>query len=439
MKPNWRRILLLLLTVPRAHAAHIPPRVDVDPGAHPERIRVRVAEGLEQVLVRGMDLRIYQSSTVGRTHNPALAGEKLALATDRRTEWELRCDAGRVRALARDGRRLDLAEPATFESPTGFLQLQDRPFREAIHVYSSARANGDGTCDVINELDVEKYLEGLVNREFNSSWSREAIAAQVIAARTYAYYQIRQADLSGARFDLDGSVKDQVYDGSDREDYRASREVQRTRGIILTPDREGDDPRPLKAFYHSTCGGHTALPQRVWGARIAGFKHSVSCPYCASSPRLNWEIDLTPRDLSEAILKGARTDRDAARWPAGVREAVRGGALLDLRTRGVSPEDGRVREVVTSWSAGAGRGAVELVLPATRLRDWVGSTLLRSTAFEATPHRVGLERRWRFAGRGYGHGVGMCQWGAKVMAEQGQDYSAILSHYYPDAYIRKLW
>jgi stage II sporulation protein D len=424
-----------------AFAAKIPPErpADRQPGpvgllSHPGRIRVRLANAEPRVLLHGYDLRFYEGVSSGKARHPALAGSRQVASVDRRSEWELHCHAGRIRATERGGGRgpaktLDLREPVTVETPAGFLHFRNQPYREALHIYS----NGS-SCEVVNELDIEKYLEGLVNHEFNSAWSPEAIAAQVIAARTYAYYQMRQANLSGARFDVENSVRDQVYDGFYKEDYRAAREVQRTRGVVLTAERLGDDPEPIKAFYHSTCGGHTTLPQQVWGRKLPGFRHGVTCPYCASSPRLHWELEVGGPEIAAALLRGAGEGRGPREWPRGWREALTRGSLARLRVKRRF-EDARVEVVTTEWAVG-GR-TVALAVPGARFRDWLGSTQLRSTNFEA--HRDGEGGRWRFTGRGYGHGVGMCQWGAKVMAERGFAYAAILHHYYPDAFIRKLW
>ena len=103
--------------------------------------------------------------------------------------------------------------PTTVETPAGFFQYKGRPYRETLRIH----ALPSGECEVVNEVDLEKYLDGLVNSEFSSQWSEEAVAAQAIAARTYAFYQMREAHMRPeAHYDVDSTTKDQVYDGSYR-------------------------------------------------------------------------------------------------------------------------------------------------------------------------------------------------------------------------------
>jgi stage II sporulation protein D len=411
--------LVPLLSPAGAWSAQVPAAREVA-----VRIRVRLAEAIPKVIVRGYDLRIHETEA-----------RALASAPDRASEWELRCQDGRIRAVplrGGEGREpLVLQEPVMIHSPTGMLHFRGQPYRQELHVYSQG-----SLCEVVNEVDIEKYLHGLVNAEFSSKWSDEATAAQVVAARTYAYFQIRKArGDSSQHYDVDSTVRDQVYDGSSKEDARASRAVEKTRGVVLTVGA-GAKAEPVKAFYHSTCGGMTELPEHVWGAHFAGFKRAVRCPFCGSSPRFQWNLDLHPREVSEAFLRGARGETPPEGWPRDWVRFVRQQRLLDIRA-GAPDETGRVSEVVTLWADGD--QVRDLKISGARFRDWMGPAKFRSTAFDVTPHRSALGPRWRFEGRGNGHGVGMCQWGAKVMGERGYAMAAILRHYYPDATLRKLW
>ena len=168
------------------------------------KIRVRLTEGASVALIRGTDLRFYRST------GPAL------ISADSQSQWEIRCQSGRVRAV-RTGTRaghvgiqsIDLREPVTIKSLAGFISFGGKPYREAFQIHSQG-----SLCEVVNVVDLEKYLEGLVNTEFSSKWNDEAIGAQVVAARTYALYQMRQAKLDDSHYDVDASTSDQVYDGS---------------------------------------------------------------------------------------------------------------------------------------------------------------------------------------------------------------------------------
>lgn len=382
----------------------------VPPQAEGHRIRVRIAEAVASVQIRAYDLSIYDSRIEPQ------------LSTANQAAWDFRCEGDRVRAIsAEGGQTLNLKGPLTLVSRSGMITVGGHSYREQIRIY------GVGSlCEVVNDLDIEKYLVGLVNAEFNSHWNEQALEAQIVAARTYALYQVRQAH--GAPFDVDATVKDQVYDGFAKEDFRAARAVERTRGLVLTASAQGLRPEPIKAFYHSTCGGRTELPQNVWGGAFPGFKHEVSCPFCHGSPAYYWHADLGAREIVEALGRGLRNDGVPRGWPKGIAQRLRAGELHEIRV-GAQDASGRLADVVLVV------GGDELLLSAARFRDWVGPARVKSTAFSV--ERVGTS--WRLAGRGNGHGVGMCQWGAKGMGEKGYATAQILQHYYPDAVLRRLW
>jgi stage II sporulation protein D len=427
-----QRIALVLFLSPLSALASLPKVTAPQPADLSVKIRVRVSPGLPLVHVRGFDLRIFDQAQAGS------AEPHLASAPDRQSEWDLRCSHGSVRAV-RVGAGADASEdalelqaPVAIQTPAGFLSLHGRPYRGELVVYPVGH---DSKCEVINEVDLEKYLDGLVNAEFSAKWSEQGIAAQVIAARTYAYYQMQEMREKGKHFDVDSTDKDQVYDGSIREDFRASRAVEKTRGVILAVN-EGSGYVPLKAFYHSTCGGVTELPEKVWGTHYPGFER-VKCPYCKSSPRYRWELNLTTAEISRLVLKGALGEAEGMGWPAEWKKVVARKDLVEIATD-EDTEGGRPNRVVMLWRDSRGR-MVELAAPAGRVRFWLGSANFRSTSFKANPFLKGLVKFWHFEGRGNGHGVGMCQWGAKVMGDLGYTATAILKHYYPQATLRKLW
>lgn len=417
-----------------------PVLADLVPGHNPIGVRVRIAEAVPHVLVRGFDLRVYDTQKWG---------QNLVASADKTSEWEFRCQASlndpskktiRAVQLSPPGKRtvLELREPVSVHSPVGFLHYGNSPYRDELRIYSTGLL-----CEVINEVDLEKYLDGLVNSEFSAKWNEESIAAQVVAARTYAYHQILEAKdekiRKSAHYDVDATVKDQVYNGSMKEDFHSSRIVTRTRGLVLTQGPD-ESPVPMKAFYHSTCGGITELPEHVWGKTFPGFKKPVVCPYCAESPRYRWSLDLSTSELVRLILAGARAEAKQEGllegWPKNANEILATGKLLDLRISELNGER-RVLKVTTSWADN--QSVKELTIPGPRFRDWVGVSRLRSTSFSVFFHKVDGLNSWHFEGQGNGHGVGMCQWGAKVMGEKGFKMESILKYYYPDAILRKLW
>lgn len=380
---------------------------------------MRLAERLASGSLRGLDLRIYQ-------------GRRLATQLGERTEWKFDCMGGRIRIQRRGAvAPLELASPVTFESPSGFFHFQSRPYRDSLTVIARG-----STCEAINETGLEEYLDGLVNAEFSAKWSEEAIAAQVIAARTYALHQIRKAKFnSSSRFDVDATIRDQVYDGSIKEDYRSSRSVDRTRGWILTA--EDGSLKPVKAFYHSTCGGRTELPESVWGSRMAGFQNRVRCVFCGASPTFRWKADFSSQQITEALLRSAQAEGAPKRWNRRWKEILENGVLMNLTAIG-RDSDGRAVEVRASVALG--REHFEFPVAANTFRLWIGSTTVRSTAFSVKQEKSQFgARAWSIVGRGHGHGVGMCQWGAKAMGERGYKVGEILKFYYPDTGLAKAW
>jgi stage II sporulation protein D len=256
---------------------------------------------------------------------------------------------------------------------------------------------------VINELDFEDYIKGVVPAEMNSNWHLEALKVQAIAARTYALYQIRHG--TNRDFDLFASTKDQVYRGRNAVNYAVVRAVEQTRDLIIT--YQG---LPIFAAYHSTAAGPTEDASYVWAMDLPYLK-GVECPFDIESPRYQWRTDVSLTFLEQRLRE----------------EAYLVGTIASIDPIGYSPS-GRVAQVRILHSGG------ELFLRGEDLRRVVGYTTLASTMFDF--ELTGL--RIQFTGRGAGHGVGLCQWGAKVLAERGYSAGTILTYYYPGTEIRPM-
>jgi stage II sporulation protein D len=250
---------------------------------------------------------------------------------------------------------------------------------------------------VVNEVALEEYLVGVLLAESNERWPQEALRAQAIAARTYAAHH---RALNAARpYHLLASTAHQQYAGLVPPASPAWVAVQETRGQVLL--WEGD---LFPAFYHSESGGYTEDPRLVFAARNLPALRPVVCPFSAGSPHFYWNLDVKLPDLSELLRK-----HDVG---VGTVTAVH-----------VSERTASLRATVVTVTGT--RGTVRL--RGNDFRRIVGYDVLKSTLFA-----VAVDGRTaRFAGRGYGHGVGMCQWGSKGMAEQGYTARQILEHYYP--------
>ncbi len=284
--------------------------------------------------------------------------------------------------------------------PSGkFIEVNGKRYRG----WMELRKKKNGQLLVINDLDIEDYLPGVVSSEIPAGWEYEALKAQAVAARTYALYQKRTA---GRRFyHIHATVNDQVYAGINGERPQTVSAVRDTKGLVLV--FEGDI---IPAFYHASCGGHTEDAFELWGID-APYLRGVDCE-CQNISRYGlWEKKVGKVQVISALRRLGR----------------RIGDILNMSIRGITPA-GRVKAVAIRSRSG------ETVIPAESLRAALGNTLIPSVFFELEYEADEAV----FSGRGSGHGVGLCQWGAEEMAERGSDFTSILSHYYPGTKIEQL-
>ncbi|TLY19557.1 MAG: SpoIID/LytB domain-containing protein [Nitrospirae bacterium] len=263
----------------------------------------------------------------------------------------------------------------------------------------------NGKLLAINELPLEDYVKGVVPSEMSAAWHPEALKVQAVATRTYALYKMRQ----NARkdFDVVASIKDQVYlyRGRAAAAGPAARAVDDTRDLVLAYRDE-----PILAVFSSTAAGLTEDAWNVWAVDMPYLK-GVECPFDLNSPWYQWRTDVGLPMLEQRL-------RDEG-FPVGVIASLAPAAYTKA---------GRVVQVRILHSGG------ELYIKGDDLRRVLGYLVLPSTQFDFDV--VGL--KVLFAGRGNGHGVGLCQWGAKELAERGYSAETILRYYYPGADIRDL-
>ena len=256
---------------------------------------------------------------------------------------------------------------------------------------------------VINQVDLEEYVKGVVPGEVNSSWHPEMLKAQAVAARTYALYQQM---LSASRdYDVVATVQDQVYKGKDGVDTAVLRAVDETRGLVLTYQQA-----PIYAAFSSTAAGLTEDAVNVWSKDYPYLK-GVECPFDLDSPFYQWKASFRMDKLEQNLRQ----------------QGYAVGAITSIESLAFS-RGGRVAKLRILHSEG------ELVLRGEDLRKAVGYSIVPSTQF--TIDSVG--REVVLSGYGAGHAVGMCQWGAKELAELGYPFSTILSYYYPGTELQEM-
>lgn len=270
--------------------------------------------------------------------------------------------------------------------------------------------------DEVLRMDLEEYIKGVVASEMPASFELEALKAQAVVARTNAVRKIQvlggtpSLPEKGADVSSDYKV-DQAWTPTDtlRKQWgpiafwlnwpKIEKAVEETRGVILMYDGV-----PCEAVFHSTCAGHTEAARDVWVGDVH-YLQSVECPFCADSPYAKAETVTMPLSQVSSSLASLGVSIPAS--------SISGSTVSVSQVS----EKGRVKQVTVNGQAIRG----------LEFRMALG---LRSTLLSWTVKGQNAV----FQVRGYGHGVGMCQYGANGMAEQGRTFEEILSYYYTDTY-----
>jgi len=344
-------------------------------------IRVAVADGVRSVEVSGGPIRVTD-----------LGGVAVLTGTPSRVRVSLK--NGGVEVEGRPVLDLRLRPEGNHD-----LRVNGREYPGTLEVLR----NGGG-LSVVNELPLEEYLVGVLKAEASDKWPLEMLKAQAVVARAYAAYH-RQLN-AVKPYHLVASTAHQQYAGRVPPASPLRLAVKKTEGEVLLWGG-----KLFPAFFHSESGGHTEDPRVVFGSAKLPPLRPMRDEFTGGSPYSTWSLDLRLSELAELLRKGGV-------W---VGSLVR----LEVLERGRSL---RVMRLAVHGTRGSA------VLRGTDFRKLVGYDTLRSTLFA-----VAVDGKYaRFVGRGYGHGVGLSQWGAREMAEQGYRYRQILEFYYPGATISSL-
>ena len=301
------------------------------------------------------------------------------------------------------------------------VALNGRRYRGLLKVLPAGQA-----IRVINVVYLEDYLRGVVPPEIGprTDDELEAVKAQAVAARTYAMSHLQQ--YGGQPYDIKSSIIDQVYEGMAVEDPLVNRAIDETTGRVLFYEDEF-----INAYYHSTCGGMTDNIEHVWDRREVPYLKAVNdSAACSWSKYFNWREIFTEPQLRGRIEQYLASDRGRDLRIGRIRDLI-----IGRRTPG-----GRVEKLVIRTD-----GDVYSFYK-DRIRWVIGRTsnpdlILPSDRFDVDIQRDadGYIKQVTFKGRGYGHGVGMCQCGAIGFAREGWTYDRILTLYYTGVDIRKLY
>ncbi len=372
------------------HSIHITDR-------RPPIIKVRIGEGLKNIVVTGTDLkRIIHL----KKNKKIYEGRK-----------SIQFDCSKMHKHKSD-RPILLA---TLTSPTGLLTLDDYKYKGKIHIVTSISQR---QCDVINEVDMEYYISSLLSKEMHNTWPAEALKAQAIAARTYAFYKISYKDNFQQSnyemsFHLENSEKHQVsghFFDSTESTHKASFE---TKGYVLLT--KGGFLSPI--FFHSKCGGKTLRPDQVWDNIVQGYQ-SVSCPFCHNYGKKEWEYVISKKNFVTFL-----------NW---------------LKNKGhlVSSQDFTLGKKLTILPNSSFKTIVRFysedhpfVLKKAFFRRYFGRNAVHSNNFRISQSQNVLTLK----GFGKGHGVGMCQYGVLDLAKKGWNHQKILAYYFPKYQLAKIY
>ncbi len=314
-------------------------------------------------------------------------------------EGKLKSTDRLVTAASRGSRWIDIHSPHVEARRTvGWLQITAR----------------DGYLCVVDVLPLETYVLGVVDPELGSiHFSPESLKAQIVASRSYVLALRGRHAREG--YDFCDTPHCQVFTGTAmiRPEFKMA--MEESRGLYLSYNG-----RAIPGFFHDNCGGRTASAEDVWGMRgtpyLRGVDDGGDNAYCRHAPRAHWEFFASRSKLASCFRKEGWLDEHAA--------------LDDLRVM-TQDSSGRADQVMVQSGKPLWVAAADLRQALIR---HFGKEVLPSTVFTIARETGGF----RFVGRGWGHGVGLCQWGAIQMAREGKNFKEILVHYYPGTSLDRL-
>ncbi|WP_346354149.1 SpoIID/LytB domain-containing protein [Azotosporobacter soli] len=402
----------------------------ITPAAAAEQmIRVGLAAGQNNVTFTSEgSLEVLEQFT-GKTVLKLSANQSLAVAFDPKGQ------------LLLNGKVIETTALRLRTNTESMIALNRQRYRGEIELLP--KKGGRVSLTIVNVLPMEQYLYGIIAREISPDWAREAVKAQAVAARTYALYSLNKHGKDG--YDVCSGTDCQVYGGRNAESASGNAAVDATRGEVMLYNG-----RPIAAYFHSSSGGYTESSDNVWGGNSPYIKGVLD--FDQESPYYSWD-----KQVSSSVLEGKLKK---AGYSIGRLSGIELSVLPDKRplpdrTSADRAPSGRVKALTLISESGRKE------ISGNQLRSILGlnSTLFDITIIETRGngkpdaaakagalHRLtpGAEQMVRFNGYGWGHGLGMSQWGAKAMAEKaplgdGKYYQTILRHYYSGIEIRKTY
>jgi stage II sporulation protein D len=376
-------------------------------------VRVRVLEARDQVTVATSDAMAIRADSGAGPRRLDVAGRQPLPVHRTPSGW-------RVGGLAVDARELTFLPLGE----GGHLSVNGEPYRGTLRVVP---VSGD-RFDVVNDLDVDSYLKGVVAKEMLHDWHDEAYKAQAIVARTYALYELRTAG-SGRHWDLYPDERSQVYGGIKGESAKSRRAVDATVGVVVAAGPAGRQ-RIFKAYFSACCGGIAQSANDAFGdppseplsGRVVGNR-------CNMSPRFNWPPVVIRKDELTRRLRSWGASRNGPEKHIGTVDRI--------EIAYANPPDGRpIRFIITddrgrSYHIGGTdlRAAINAGAPSD-------ATKVSSSFFNPSNQADDI----RFVdGHGFGHGVGLCQWCAEAQARAGTRHEDIVIDAYKGSSLQRAY
>ena len=300
------------------------------------------------------------------------------------------------------------------------LVINDSPSEtDTVEIYSSSTIsyNGieypgifrvvltNGYIYLINVLPIEQYLECVVPSEMPATWSIEALKAQAITSRTYALYSIKNS--KNILFDVYASYKSQVYKGLRNLHPKSTRAVIDTRGLVITHKDE-----IIPAFFHATSGGFIEDSSLLLNKSLPYLKPSVD-NFSKFNYRSRWDTTISTREFSKIIFGSENITIKEIIIPYRLPS----GSVKEVNIIGITKNGEEISNTISVH----------------KLRELIPSILSPKFSVELKDKVI------KFSGYGWGHGVGLSQWGSKEMAEQGYNYREIIKFYFKDTDITRLY
>ena len=330
------------------------------------------------------------------------------------------------------------------------ILYKGKKYRGSITMQSLAESD----VTLINELPFDQYLYGVVPSEMPADWHIEALKAQAVAARNYALVTMGRHNNMG--FDLCSSEHCQAYNGLEKENINTTEAVNATKGRILTYNG-----KVISAFFHSSSGGHTEDSENVWGT-VTDYIRGVEDTYCLGSPYDNWTIELDRKEIKDKLNQANIDLGDIV--DIRILECSQYGRVTKLEIKGSKEtrifEKEKIRTIIGTRTLKSiwyklktdadvfVRGSLLGTSESGRTSSMYMVSEAGTSKVSSPQNRVSIKGMssmksynvvpdtYIFDGKGFGHGLGMSQYGAKGMAEAGNNYQDILEHYYQGAKVQ---